>query len=292
VVYVFGNHDHAMVNPRVQARLVDILNGAGDVGAGSPEKLSFGFYHEDPELRAYAEHGNQFSGEESAFRNPADWTEEALGYYVLRFAWNRYQNEHNVVAPSMGAKLSLMFRLLFRQGSPEAIKVLQYFIDYFLAFEDGLVPKIAGDFGMGIVHSIWRKRGKPKTADGLFSRRMAEDLEAVRAAKRATAGATRGLTDVPGEELQPDADFDRYTEGLLRRFKELRSPFLTLDINRHFKLLLGHTHRPRNQRLFQNDFSRQRYINCGTWTREAPIPMFGYVVSPDPKDTRGLREFR
>ena len=123
MVYVFGNHDHAMVNPRVQARLVDILNGAGDVGAGSPEKLSFGFYHEDPELRAYAEHGNQFSGEESAFRDPADWTEEALGYYVLRFAWNRYQNEHNVVAPSTGAKLSLMFRLLFRQGSPEAIKV-------------------------------------------------------------------------------------------------------------------------------------------------------------------------
>lgn len=296
VVYLFGNHDHAMVNPALQEHLRHWLDADGTVGAADPKRLAFGFWHQDEELHAYLEHGNQFAGEDSRFRNPALWTEQALGYYPLRFAWNRYQHRHNVIAPSTGAKLSVLFSLLTGDPTTAALESLQYLLDYFAAFEDALVPKIVGEFGIGLVHDIWRKRGKPDHADALFHRAVAHDLKASKQAAedaRKAAAALGGMT-AAGVELHPDADFDDYTQGLVRRFQHLEPPFPDLDWNRHFKLLLGHTHRPRNQWLYQFDsgVKRQRYINCGTWTRELAFPTFGYVVSPNWKDVRGLQEFR
>ncbi|HEX6750250.1 MAG TPA: hypothetical protein VF092_23355 [Longimicrobium sp.] len=293
IVYTIGNHDHAMANPRLQAHFRDHVDEAGPVGAHDPERLRFSFYHQDDELHAYVEHGNQFAGDDSAFRNPAKWTEEALGYYALRFTWNRYQAQHNVIAPSTAEQLSLVRAILSGQYTPQQLEVMQYLIDYFLAFEDGAVPKLAGGFGIGIVHARWRKEGKPKEASELMAKRAAADLKAAKQSETQAAGAAMGLLPgSPAEELTPDPFYDRYTEGLITRFNGASPPFPDLDAGSTNKLLLGHTHRPLNQWLYRETFTKQRYLNCGTWTRELKSPTFAYVVTPNWKDLSGLREFR
>lgn len=290
VVYLFGNHDHAMVNPALQDHLRELLADGAGGGLADPGRLDFGFFHEDRELKAYVEHGNQFAGAESSFADPEDWTREAPGYYPLRFAWNRYQETFNVVQPTVVDKLSFLVGLIRRRLEGKTRFTMQCFIDYFRACDEGLVPEMVRNFGIDVIHGCWESEGKPAVVDDFLVRKAAEELDRKDVPAPAELAPGSGFGPAPqvrrgwpGEDVHPEKRWDGYTEGLIRRFtRDAAAPFPRLDRGAHVKTFLGHTHQPRMQPLFQDQgISVQRYFNVGTWTRELRFAHFGFVKGRD-----------
>jgi UDP-2,3-diacylglucosamine pyrophosphatase LpxH len=80
VTFVAGNHDHALVDPAVQAALRAELGGA---------PVSFELFLDRPAFGLHAEHGNQFDAN-NRYRRFAAWepARECRGYYFVRWFWN------------------------------------------------------------------------------------------------------------------------------------------------------------------------------------------------------------
>ena len=91
VIYLPGNHDHAMVHPALQDHFRDAVCAYGGSDAGS--RIEFELYHEDEELNLYVDHGNQFS-HDSNYQDFTDFGEEAPGFYFVRFVWNRIRKNY------------------------------------------------------------------------------------------------------------------------------------------------------------------------------------------------------
>ena len=86
LVVVPGNHDHSLIDPTVQARL------AGHLGLSGSDRLSFVNFYENPMLRLYADHGNQYD-HNNTYDDFArvDWSQDCRGYYFVKLFLNRIE---------------------------------------------------------------------------------------------------------------------------------------------------------------------------------------------------------
>ena len=87
LVIIPGNHDHSLVAPTVQARL------AKHLGLWGSDRLSFQHFYEDSMLRLYADHGNQYDGNNTydEFAR-VDWRHDCRGYYFVKLFLNRIED--------------------------------------------------------------------------------------------------------------------------------------------------------------------------------------------------------
>lgn len=87
LVVVPGNHDHSLIDPTVQASL------AGHLGLSGSPRLSFVNFYEDPTLRVYADHGNQYD-RNNTYDDFArvDWKQDCPGYYFVKLFLNRLES--------------------------------------------------------------------------------------------------------------------------------------------------------------------------------------------------------
>jgi UDP-2,3-diacylglucosamine pyrophosphatase LpxH len=273
VVYLFGNHDHVMVNEDVQNAFRAYLESGGNPGLASGGRLTFGHFLKDDNLGVYVEHGNQFSSGTSEVADPENWQEQALGYYGLRFIWNRFQAEYGIVKPTTEEALALAKAIIRRKSSDDKQRqVFQYVIDYFSAFDDGLVPRLVGYFDL--VYNIWRNNGKPKSSDQFFISHVKEELNARGQVEEPSTGPKSSSEDGTGGGI------DRYLRGVTRRFKNAPRPFKVLGRDIYRRLFLGHTHRWRDMDITpsaENRLFDHRYLNTASWTRDLKRPYFGYA---------------
>jgi UDP-2,3-diacylglucosamine pyrophosphatase LpxH len=86
LVFITGNHDHSLIDPAVQARLTR------DLGLGGTTRVSFANFYEDPVLRLYADHGNQYD-RNNTYDDFArfDWKQDCRGYYFVKLFFNRIE---------------------------------------------------------------------------------------------------------------------------------------------------------------------------------------------------------
>jgi UDP-2,3-diacylglucosamine pyrophosphatase LpxH len=288
VVYLNGNHDHAMMNTDLQAAFRYYFNQIARRTVATEESLVFDRYYRNETIGVYAEHGDEFAGPES--RAPSQsWEEQALGFYVLRFIWNRLEN-NSESGESVGSLMKLVCLLIFRPNDKLSIKALGFLIDYFRAFDDGIVPALAPApcDAFHTVYDRWIEQGRPEAAD--FDPSLVKDLprcilaalgESPSAAwyGRAAGGSPIGLPGKPVPVPPPDMVWrDQFWAGLDGRLKASQAPFPRLSSSTDKSLFLGHTH----NELQINMRSAQkacRYINTGSWANGRPI--FGYATSPE-----------
>lgn len=277
IVYLFGNHDHVIVNGEVQRAFRDYLEDDGNDGITAGGKLTFGHFLMDDDLGVYAEHGNQFSTGTSDVSDPTDWSEQGLGYYGLRFIWNRFQATHGIVKPTTEEALALALAIIRRKSTDEMQReVFQYLIDYFQAFKAGFVPRLVEFFIL--VYNIWKNNQRPETANTFFVAHVKEELDAQGTVAEPSTGAHTEPDDVI------EGGIDRYLRGVVRHFREAPPPFEQLDRELHRRLFLGHTHKARDMTILptsKNKLFDHTYLNTASWTRDQKRPFFGMVFERD-----------
>jgi UDP-2,3-diacylglucosamine pyrophosphatase LpxH len=87
IVFVVGNHDHSLVSKKVQEAVRGAITG------GNPQIdpcIEFRLFYDAPDLRTYAEHGNQYE-ENNAYKQFAVFGNECPGHYFVRLVWNRLE---------------------------------------------------------------------------------------------------------------------------------------------------------------------------------------------------------
>jgi UDP-2,3-diacylglucosamine pyrophosphatase LpxH len=100
VVFLPGNHDHSLVAPDVQHALTTLL--AGFV-IEARQLIVDRWYYEKPDLQVYAEHGNQFDGDNRYRDFPrlpqgeATYQDECKGYFFVRLFWNLLESLDHAV---------------------------------------------------------------------------------------------------------------------------------------------------------------------------------------------------
>lgn len=78
--YIFGNHDHSVCHPEIQKRIsMEIKRGGNGI---TEEQIQFRTYYLSPELKVYAEHGNQHADlGVQAYTQFDSLDKECPGYY-------------------------------------------------------------------------------------------------------------------------------------------------------------------------------------------------------------------
>jgi UDP-2,3-diacylglucosamine pyrophosphatase LpxH len=88
LVLVTGNHDHSLVDAQVQAVVRQAVAGGN---AALASRVGFTHYYDAPELATYAEHGNQFDGNNDYDHFPR-FGPESPGFFFVRLFWNRLES--------------------------------------------------------------------------------------------------------------------------------------------------------------------------------------------------------
>jgi UDP-2,3-diacylglucosamine pyrophosphatase LpxH len=86
-IFVIGNHDHSLVSDRVQKVICSAISG-GDARIES--SISFRHFYDEPGLRTYAEHGNQYDAN-NRYKKFVEFGDECPGHYFVRIIWNRLE---------------------------------------------------------------------------------------------------------------------------------------------------------------------------------------------------------
>jgi UDP-2,3-diacylglucosamine pyrophosphatase LpxH len=87
VFFIVGNHDHSFVSEKVQK---EIRNAIADGDAIIAPRVEFRAFYDEPRLRAYAEHGNQYDAN-NKYKKFVDFGAECPGHYFVRLFWNRLE---------------------------------------------------------------------------------------------------------------------------------------------------------------------------------------------------------
>ncbi len=88
LVIAVGNHDHSFFSKTVQNEIRDAVTG-GD--ATIAPKVEFNMFYDEPGLRTYAEHGNQYDPN-NRYKKFVEFGDECPGYYFVRLFWNRLES--------------------------------------------------------------------------------------------------------------------------------------------------------------------------------------------------------
>lgn len=307
VVYVIGNHDHGLVNPRLQSAFQNVLDAHGDGTRGA--RLEFAHFLADADLRLYVEHGHQFSAGESAYEDVTSFAKEAPGYHFLRFVWNRVQARSE---RAISEATEQLVRIILRDillGDDDSAKLAQfrYLLEYFQAIEDGVVPEVAEVAGLEDIYKEWRKDGtvsarqaalkalKRVLADVFKSSHRKDERVYERRAPTADEGGPYPIRNIrlpgrPREVSLEGRNIDGYWEGVMSRFKKGEAPFPKLDPAEISTVFLGHTHRRLLYELPVKNGQGARYWNVGAWAR-GPRPSYGWVTNDgNPLEWRGVKE--
>jgi UDP-2,3-diacylglucosamine pyrophosphatase LpxH len=282
LVYLPGNHDHAMVNPALQEHFRTRLEEATGTALGG-DRLTFAHFCEIPELKLYAEHGHQFADGDSSYEDVTDWTREAPGYYFLRFVYSRLEGLPAMHVP-LGELVRIILNLIFH---PQVIDhdVKRYLYEYFAAHESIGFPLAQGPsvpFVGRILPAIfehWKAHGRPLDAGSETLARECREL-AARTQLEQTDGTPehvedlashnirRTSTGLPGRLLNYMSTHarDRYAMGMRDRFARETAPFPRLTPVDGMTVIAGHTHREHHSRLLDAFMATVRYMNSGSWS--------------------------
>jgi UDP-2,3-diacylglucosamine pyrophosphatase LpxH len=86
LVCVYGNHDHSLIEPACQMAFVHAIPGS----QAASEQIIFMERYDNPMLRVYAEHGNQYDRDNNSYENFYKLA-ECPGYFFVRLFWNRME---------------------------------------------------------------------------------------------------------------------------------------------------------------------------------------------------------
>ncbi|MCH7875148.1 MAG: hypothetical protein IH965_07625 [Gemmatimonadetes bacterium] len=298
LVYLPGNHDHAMVHPDLQDHFRTTISrvGGSDVGA----RIEFELYYEDPDLGLYVEHGNQFS-EDSDYNRFDVFDEEAAGFYFLRFVWNRIRASYRFGDRPFTEALGWMLNRTFG-GAGKQPQALKFFLEYFEAFDSGIVPFMPPQPALQAVYREWKAQGRKLEPDDLLVAALAQVFTRAkrkhRKFERKPPGAPPGgisrvrSIGLPGRTVPVNwgAHVDEYWEGAMSMFTGKHDPFPRLSRQTYATIVLGHTHRRRYVFLPAKDARGGRYINSGSWTKDKKPTYVWVSDGGDPREWRGLKQ--
>ena len=111
---VTGNHDHSLVHPDVQRSIRQAVTGGS---SGLDGCISFVLYYDEPELRVYAEHGNQYDANND-YDNFDKFGDECPGYFFVRLFWNRLETH----APDLDNWKSWFFQFIVKKKRWDLIR--------------------------------------------------------------------------------------------------------------------------------------------------------------------------
>lgn len=87
IIITPGNHDHSLILGDIQEIVKRAIAGNSD---SLRKKLILKTYYDEPELGIYAEHGNQFDGNND-YQDFHHFGTETAGYFFVRLFWNRLE---------------------------------------------------------------------------------------------------------------------------------------------------------------------------------------------------------
>jgi UDP-2,3-diacylglucosamine pyrophosphatase LpxH len=93
---IYGNHDHSLIERSCQEAFVKAIPEAGQVS----QQIVFSECYDNPALRVYAEHGNQYDRDNNSYENFYKLA-ECPGYFFVRLFWNRME--------PLGAELNRLY---------------------------------------------------------------------------------------------------------------------------------------------------------------------------------------
>ncbi|CAN5629891.1 hypothetical protein BH23GEM10_BH23GEM10_00040 [soil metagenome] len=282
LVYLPGNHDHAMVNPALQDHFRSRLEDATATSLAG-DRLTFRHWHSMPELKLYVEHGHQFADGDSSYRDVTDWTHEAPGYYFLRFVYSRLEGLPAMHVP-LGQLVRIILNLIFH---PQVIDhgVKRYLYQYFAAHEALGFPLAKGPVVPTVGHILpaifehWKAHGRPlddgsevlaRECRSLAGRAEPEQVDGTpdHVTDMASHSIKRMSTGLPGRLMNYISTHsrDRYAMGMRDRFTRETSPFPRLVPVDGMTVVAGHTHREHHSRLMDSFMATVRYMNSGSWS--------------------------
>jgi UDP-2,3-diacylglucosamine pyrophosphatase LpxH len=299
IIYLAGNHDHAMMQPRLQAHF---RNRLGEIMLlGEPAPVEFPGRYENPDLALYVEHGQQFSLD-SAYQDFFDPGEADIGLYFLRFVGNRIRAHY--ADRKNGLALAILSELLAWTVSRASLDplplppALRFLLEYFDARKRRVVPEFSRVTLLEELYQEWvLHEGQPPQiikqalADVFrsheepeFRRTLAIDSDPPHPPRDIKVRGKRRLVDWK-------AQADRYWKGAMARLSDPAPGFPRLDPARYATVVLGHTHNAIYQFLPAQGAISGRYINSGSWTRDRR-PSFVWVSDRGkPREWRGLKEY-
>jgi endonuclease G len=293
IVCIPGNHDHSLVHEEIQSIVHDAIVKENQ---SLKNKVVFLPYYDEPELRTYAEHGNQFDLNND-YEKFSEFGDESAGYYFVRLFWNRLELlEPNADIWSRSFEAILKNRLWHLIG-PAFRLYRQYFFDSRDFERIGIPgpPRLLAERADERVSA--KDSGLSQFPDVLFS-----DLrhpERVFSMDDATENHLRSLYHDPSSaEFKKEVDKilndkyqghppivpeqvvgaerffgllpDRYVtaaegmfapDGELPETKFLRGTALSRDFYQY--VVMGHTHEDKDETLGD---SNVKYFNTGSWS--------------------------
>lgn len=303
VVYLPGNHDHAMVNPGLQQAFRDCLDDVSEVRVG--HRLEFGNFFEDPDLLLYVEHGCQFSAGESSYPEFTSDVVEAPGYYFLRFVWNRIQaRSDRPFSDVFEALVKWVVSAIVLNDDIDPTEV-RYLLEYFKAHRDGLVPSLAATSGLPEMYDHWNRnhgtlRATKAIGSAFTSIFKKNHASGERTFTRRSGSADPGgpypirNIDVPGRQTDVILEsrlVNGYWTGIMSRYENTETGFIKLDPRKHVTVFMGHTHRKMLWELPVPRGKGVRYWDEGTWTKGHPYT-YGWITNDgDVRQHRGIKVF-
>lgn len=310
-----GNHDHQLDNDALAAVLAECLTNQGVERVR--ERVTVGRYYYDPVLQFYAEHGDQFAGDDSRvpLLDPSGSTfEEGSGFYVLRYVWNRLENQGYgwVQHPTVQQVVRMIVSAVLHGDGPLDL-VIAYMNDYCRGKRDLDFPLVEDKWGIiRRLYKIWLSKNRPGTfsadaqatgltredfaavgedvkADEVTLRLESAELDAVELLDAAGDGEPP-VPWLPGTPLQPEKKkSDRYIEGMRTRFEIATEPFPRLDKDLIHTATIGHTHLECQLELFKG--RPLKFFNSGSWTKGDPGKRVPYVwaIGDDQQRFSGIR---
>ncbi len=296
--FVTGNHDHSLVHSGVRKPINDaIANGDMELDGC----IHFVNYYDEPELRTYAEHGNQYDVNND-YDDFAKYGAESPGYFFVRLFWNRLEpkapdldNWTNCFQAIMERKLwSLVlpaFRL-FRQyrTDPRPFERIDVpGIPFFGAGEQPVAAPVTGKPLPGSPNILFSDRGDPEL---IFSTDVATENKLRKLYHDSSSAEFKEAIDeilrekyrgqapkVPTDLVPSMPEFGLFHDEYITAVTEMFAPegqsprtlpvkgrALSADVYDY--VLFGHTHEEKKIRLSRFNVT---YFNTGTWSMKCGL---------------------
>lgn len=296
IVYLIGNHDHAMQIDAVQNQFRNAF-ARRPAATSLSDRITFSFFHSDAQLKLYVEHGNQVKHDESFFDKLDNGFIQSSGYAAIRFIWNRFQAKFRPPKARTSEALSLVVNTLLDQTKANRIQILQWFADYFRVCEERHLEVVRG-YGIGILYRLWKASKGRDSVEERFVNAVELALEGYvpdpvdpsSVLEPSVPFVSKYEVDWPGSDVHVDEQSDVYSQTLRDAYNTVRVGFPKLDREIHVRLFLGHTHDGRNQRLDRYWPGQFQYVNTASWNVDNKKPCYGFVEGSNVDRPAGLRE--
>ena len=207
IILITGNHDHSLVHPDVQKSIRQAVTGGS---SGLDGRVHFAQYYDEPELRVYSEHGNQYDAN-NEYEDFTKFGDECPGYFFVRLFWNRLEPQEPDLDNWQSYFQSIIKRNLWHLIRPAYKLFSQYQKDSrpFERIDLPGIPFFELETGTGPSPHPISGKSLPGSPDILFSDRG--DPERIFSTNAATENQLRMLYHDPGK-----AEFKTAIDDILR----------------------------------------------------------------------------